>query len=189
MSAALHPLRQHCQAPKATRATGLTQLTWQMAGKRSLSNRATHCTALLAQRPWRTALPPSRGGHACAGPGLPWQFPAEVSQRREARLKTAITVSGLGVAVLAAGIWLWAAHGVSQQDELRDALRQDHLNAWMLAVRSLEPPPYPKALADLQKAIAQASQQNGVLVKFEHQQGRSGWTLNVNDQLVTGASN
>lgn len=127
--------------------------------------------------------------HTCSGTGLPWQLPTEATKRRDARLKMALTASGLVVALLACGTWLWAARDVSHQTELRDALRQDHLKAWTTAVGSLETPAYPKALADLQKAIAQAMKEKGVLVKFEHQDGRSTWTLNANNRVVTGASN
>jgi hypothetical protein len=127
--------------------------------------------------------------HVCLGEGLPWQLPAQATQRRDALLKRALTASGLVVALLASGTWLWAARDVSHQTELRDALRQDHLKAWTTAVGMLEPPAYPKALADLQKAITQAIKEKGVLVKFEHQDGRSNWTLNVNNRVVTGASN
>ena len=127
--------------------------------------------------------------HTCSGEGMPWQLPAEASKQRDARLKIALTASGLVLALLASGIWLWAARDVSHRTELRDALRQDHLKAWTTAVSMLEPPAYPKALADLQKAIAQAIKEKGVLVKFEHQNGRSNWTLNVNNRVVTGASN
>jgi hypothetical protein len=126
--------------------------------------------------------------HLCTGQGLLWQIPVEVSQRRDARLKIALTASGLLVALLAAGTWLWAAYEVAQQTGLRDALHQEHLKAWSTAVRSLTPAAYPKALADLQKAIAQAIKEKGVLVKFEHQDGRSTWTLNVNNRVVTGAA-
>jgi hypothetical protein len=131
----------------------------------------------------------AQASHTCTAPGMPWQFPSEVSQRREARLRTALTASALVVALLAAGTWLWAAHEVSQQIELRDVLRQEHLKAWTIAVRSLAPLSYPKALADLQKAIAQAIREKGVLVNFEYRDGRSTWTLNVNNRVVTGAAN
>lgn len=127
--------------------------------------------------------------HACTGEGMVWQLPAEPGKQRDARLKIALTLSGLLVALLASGLWLWAARDVTQQTTLRDALYQEHLKAWTTAVGMLEPATYPKALADLQKAVAQAIKEKGVLVKFEHQDGRSTWTLNVNNRVVTGAAN
>ena len=46
-----------------------------------------------------------------------------------------------------------------------------------------------KYKADLQKAIAQAKQEKAVLLKFEHQNGRSSWSMSVNGRVLTGASN
>ena len=135
------------------------------------------------------ALEGANTSHTCAGQGMPWQLPAGATQRREARLTTALTASGLLLAVLAAGAWLGAARDASHPIEWRDALRQDQLKVWAAAVGTLESQVYPKALADLQKAIHQASREKGVLVKFEHQDGRSVWTLNIDNRLVTGVSN
>lgn len=135
------------------------------------------------------ALEAAQASHTCSGPGLPWLLPAAVSQRRDARLKMAVTASGLLVAMLAAGAWLWAATDASEQTELTQAMRQDQLTAWTEAARTLEPAAYPSALADLQKAVAHAVKEKGALVKFEHQNGQSTWTLNVNNRVVTGAAN
>ena len=128
-------------------------------------------------------------GHTCTDEGLLWQLPAEPAKLRAWRLNLALTVSGLLLALGSSGVWLWAAHGVSQQTALRDALRQEHVKAWSTAVAGLEPAAYPKALADLQKAIAQAKQEKAVLLKFEHQNGRSSWSMSVNGRVLTGASN
>jgi hypothetical protein len=127
--------------------------------------------------------------HSCSGPGLPWQFPAAAAERRENRLKIALTASALLLALLAGGAWLWAANDASSQLEQARALRQEQLGAWTEAARQLDPPAYPKALADLQKAVAQAVKEKGALVKFEHQNGHSSWTLNVDNRPVTGVAN
>jgi hypothetical protein len=127
--------------------------------------------------------------HSCSGPASPWQFPLAASLRRAAHLQTAITASGLVVAVLAALAWGWAAYGVSQQDTLRAALQVEHQQAWDSALTLLKPPANPKALTDLQKAVAQAVQEKGALVQFEYHDGHSSWTLNANGRVVTGASN
>jgi hypothetical protein len=127
--------------------------------------------------------------HSCSGPGSPWQFPQAASLRREARMQTAITASGLMVAVLAALTWGWAAYGVSQQEALRTTLQAEHQQAWDSALALLTPPANPKALSDLQKAVAQAVQEKGVLLQFEYQGGHSTWTLNANNRVITGASN
>jgi hypothetical protein len=126
--------------------------------------------------------------HTCAGKGLPWLVPAAARVKREARLTLAITVSGLLVAVIAAISWGWAARDVSHQTQLREDLQKEHLKAWTSAVASLEPPVYPKALADLQKAVAQAVQEKGALVEFDYHDGRATWTLNANGRVVSGAS-
>lgn len=149
-----------------------------------------HCfvgTPAMASR--FIALEGAQATHPATGSPLPWRFAPEVGGRREARLNAAMTLSGLLVAGLAAGAWLWAAHTRSQQDELRAKLRNDHLAAWNTALRSLEPPPYPKALANLQKAVEQAIRDKGTLVQFEHKDGRAVWTLNVNYRTVTGGAN
>jgi hypothetical protein len=127
--------------------------------------------------------------HHCTGPGSPWQFPQAASQRRQARLQVAITASGVAVAVLAALTWGWAAYGVSQQEVLRATLLAEHQQAWDSALTLLTPQSNPKALADLQKAVAQAVQEKGALLQFEYQGGRSSWTLNANNRVITGASN
>jgi hypothetical protein len=127
--------------------------------------------------------------HECTGAGLPWQFPAQVSERREARLLSAITVSALMVALTATASWLWAARSTSQLEALRAGLLQDQKAAWEAAVRTLEPAPYPKALANLNKAVEQAIREKGVLVQFEHKDERSSWTLSVNARIVSGGSN
>lgn len=134
------------------------------------------------------ALEGAKAIHPCSGEGMPWRFAAEVIGRREARLHAVISIAGLVVAVLAAGAWLWAAHRMSHQEELRDELRKARTSAWNDAVRSLEPQAYPKALANLQQAVEQAIKEKGGLVQFEHKDGRATWTLDVNRRIVTGAS-
>jgi hypothetical protein len=136
-----------------------------------------------------TALEGASASHPCVGPGLPWQFPVSGSERREARLNVALTASGLLVALLAAAAWLWAAMDTNSQTELAKAMQQEQMTAWSGAAHTLEPQPYPKALADLQKAVAQAVREKGALVKFEYQNGQSTWTLNVQNRVVTGAAN
>jgi hypothetical protein len=127
--------------------------------------------------------------HTCAGSGSPWQFPLAAGIRREARLTTGITVAGIVVAVLAALTWGWAAYGVSRQEALRATLQAEHQQAWNNALPLLAPPANPKALTDLQKAVAQAVQEKGVLLQFEHHDGNSTWTLNANGRVIAGASN
>lgn len=135
------------------------------------------------------ALEGTKASHPCSGAGMAWQFPAAERGRREARLSAALTASGIIVALTAAGTWLWAARSVSHLDELRAGLRQEHLAALAAAVHSLEPQAYPKALANLNKAVEQAIKENGSLVHFEHKEGRATWTLNVDSGVVTGGSN
>jgi hypothetical protein len=126
--------------------------------------------------------------HVFVGKGLPWLVPVAARVKREARLTLAITASGLLVALFAAITWGWAARDVSRQTELREALQKERQKAWTAAVASLEPPAYPKALADLQKAVTHAVQEKGALVEFDHHDGRSTWILNANGRVVTGAS-
>jgi hypothetical protein len=135
------------------------------------------------------ALEGATATHACAGKGMVWQLPEAASLRRKARLQTSVTASGLLVAVLSAAVWLWAALDVSHQDALGQALQKEHLKAWASAVAALQPSVYPKALADLQKAVTQAGQENGALVEFDYRAGRATWTLNANGKVVSGASN
>jgi hypothetical protein len=144
-------------------------------------------TASMAKR--FVALEGAKVSHPCAGQGQPWQFPVEMRRRQQARLNTVITASGLIVAVMAAGSWLWAAHSLSNQNEVREALQQQQKAAWASAVRALEAEPYPKALANLQKAVEQAVKEKGALVQFEHKDGRASWTLNVAGRPVSGAAN
>jgi hypothetical protein len=127
--------------------------------------------------------------HACAGKGVPWQLPAAASLRRKALLETVFTASGMVVAGLAALVWLWAAHDVSQQAALTQTLQDEHLKAWASAVDALQPAVYPKALADLQKAVTQAAQEKGALAEFDFRAGRATWSLNANGKAITGASN
>ncbi len=127
--------------------------------------------------------------HTCAGPGSPWQFPLAAAIRRETRLNIAITAAGVLVAVLASLTWGWAAYGVSQQDTLLAKLQAEHQQAWTSALTLLSAPTNPKALTDLQKAVAQAVQEKGVLLQFESHEGHSTWTLNANGQVIAGASN
>lgn len=135
------------------------------------------------------ALEGAKLSHACAAQGQAWQFPAEISRRRDARLSTAITASGLVVAVVAGGAWLWAAHSLGNLSTLHQELQQQHKTAWANALRTFEPQPYPKALANLQKAVEQAIKEKGALVQFEHKDSRATWTLNVNGRPVSGAAN
>jgi len=126
--------------------------------------------------------------HVCRGEGAPWQVPLAAALRRQGHLQTAMAASGLLMAVLGALAWLWAAHDGAAQAAQREALMQEQQAALAEAQRLLEPPAYPKALADLQRAVAQAAREQGALVKFEHAQGRSAWTLNVDGRVVAGAS-
>jgi hypothetical protein len=135
------------------------------------------------------ALEGATSTHACVGKGVVWQMPVAASLRRKALLQNMVVASGLVVAALSAVVWLWAARDVSYQTELRDALQKEHLKAWTGAVAALEPSSYPKALADLQKAVTQAAQERGNLVEFDYREGRATWTLNANGRAVTGASN
>ncbi|MEY4593365.1 MAG: hypothetical protein RIR18_2260 [Pseudomonadota bacterium] len=127
--------------------------------------------------------------HPCKTGGLVWQFPADVAARKETRLRQLLTISGTLVAVSAAGIWLWAADGAAQQQALRTALTQENLTNWQATMQSISPAGYPKAMANLQTAVEQAIREKGVLLQFEHENGRASWTLNVNQRLVKGESN
>lgn len=124
--------------------------------------------------------------HAAVDQGLVWQFAFDVIEQRQARLHTAITATGLAVAVLCAGAWLWAASQASHQEELRQALNKEQLSAWNNALQTLQAPPYPKALSSLQQAVEQAGKGKGALVQFEYKDGRAAWTLNINHKQVTG---
>jgi hypothetical protein len=135
------------------------------------------------------ALEGATATHACTGAGVAWWLPVAASLRRMAHLQIGITATGLLVATLSAGVWLWAARDVSHQAELRDALHKEHQKAWTRAVAALDPPAYPKALADLQKAVNQAVQEKGALVEFDYHDGHATWTLNASGQVITGASN
>jgi hypothetical protein len=126
---------------------------------------------------------------ACTGSGMPWLFPAAASIRRETRLRLAITGTGLVTAVLAAIAWVWAAQSTSRQKELQEALLEAQHTSWAAGAALLTPPANPKALTDLQKAVAQAVQEKGTLVQFDYRDGRSTWTLQANGRPISGASN
>lgn len=126
--------------------------------------------------------------HACVDQGMPWQLAFEIIEQRQARLHNAITASGLVVALLAAGVWLWAASQISQLDELRATVQKEQLTAWKSTLGKLEAEPYPKALANLQRAIEQAGKAKGALVQFEHKEGRASWLLNINNKPEKGGS-
>lgn len=143
-------------------------------------------TPTLAERFAR--LDGAAATHICTGPGAPWQVPLSLALQRQARVQTAVSASGLVLAVLGALLWLWAAHDGAAQAAQRDLLLQEQQAALAEAQRLLEPQLYPKALADLQRAGAQAAREQGVLVKFEHANGRSNWTLDVDGRAVTGAT-
>jgi hypothetical protein len=124
--------------------------------------------------------------HPCVGPGKPWQLATEVTGRREARLLTGLTVSGVTVALIASAVWLWAAHNSTGHVARLDALRSQRAGEWATLARSLAPPAYPPPLAHLQKAVEQAIKEGGYLLQFEHQSGRSTWSINSNGRLING---
>ena len=127
--------------------------------------------------------------HACTGGGNRWQTSAGLAARRDAMLNTAVTASGLAVAVIASMAWLWAARGANHVEGLRADIQAGHVAAWTTALRSVESPAYPPALANLNKAVEQAIKERGSLIQFEHKDGRATWTLNVNSRTVTGGTN
>jgi hypothetical protein len=127
--------------------------------------------------------------HACNGAGKPWLTSAGLAARREALLNTAVTASGLVVAIIAAMAWLFAARGANQVEGLRADLHAGHIAAWTTALRSVESPAYPPALANLNRAVEQSIKERGSLVQFEHKDGRATWTLNVNSRIVAGGAN
>lgn len=127
--------------------------------------------------------------HPCAGPGIPWQFPTAIATHRNFRLNLALTVSGLVVAFAASAVWLWAAQSASDLDAQRTSWQQENQRAWQAALQGLEPPAYPKALAHLQQSIEQAIKEKGALQQFEHQGGRSQWTLKIGQRTVSGSAN
>lgn len=124
--------------------------------------------------------------HPCKTGGMVWQFPADIAARKETRLHQFLTISGTLVAASAATVWLWAADGAMQQQALRAALAQENLLNWQTTMQSISPAGYPKAMVNLQKAVDQAIREKGVLLQFEHENGRASWTLNVNQRLVKG---
>jgi hypothetical protein len=122
---------------------------------------------------------------SCPGNGLPWRFAHDAVVRREGRLQNIITLSALFVTVVASAIWLWEAYQRAPQEALRAKLRQEHNAALAIAVRALTPAAYPPALEHLNKAVSQTIKSGGALVQFEHKNGRSTWSLNVDDSIVT----
>lgn len=124
----------------------------------------------------------------CTGKGLPWRFASDAAMRREGRLQNAITVSALLVAIAACGMWLWAAYQRPPQEALSAKLHQEHNAALAIAVSAMAPPAYPPALAHLNLAVSHAIKSNGALVQFEHKNGRSNWSLNVNNRIVAETS-
>lgn len=124
----------------------------------------------------------------CTGEGLPWRFAHDAAVRREGQLQNIITLSALLVTVAACGIWLWAATQRSPQEALSARLQQEHNAALATAVRAMTPPAYPPALEHLNTAVSNTIKSNGELVQFEHKNGRSNWSLNVNNSIVTESS-
>lgn len=124
----------------------------------------------------------------CAGAGLPWRFAHDGVVRREGQLQNIITLGGLLVTVVACGIWLWAAYHRAPQEAISAKLQQEHNAALAVAVRAMTPPAYPPALEHLNKAVSQTIKSGGSLVQFEHKSGRSSWSINVNDRIVTANS-
>lgn len=121
----------------------------------------------------------------CPGNGLPWRFAHDAVVRRDGRLQNIITLSAVLVTVVACSIWLWAAYQRAPEETLRAQLRQEHKAELALAVRALTPPAYPPALEHLNKAVSQTIKSGGALVQFEHKNGRSNWSLNVDNRIVT----
>ena len=126
--------------------------------------------------------------HVCQLPGEPWELPLAAARRQQSRWQAAVIGSGLLVALLGAAAWLWAAQDGAAQAAQREALLREHRAALAEAQRLLAPPPYPQALADLQRAVAQAAKAQGALLKFEHAQGQSSWTLMVDGKVVSGVA-
>jgi hypothetical protein len=122
---------------------------------------------------------------SCPGDGLPWRFAHDAVVRRDGRLQNFITLSALLVTVVACGTWLWAAYQRPSQETLRDQLQREHKAALATAARAMTPPAYPPALEHLNKAVSQTITSGGALVQFEHKNGRSDWSLNVDNQIVT----
>lgn len=131
----------------------------------------------------------AKATHPCTSAGEPWLLPAAIAARQNLRLNLALTVSGITVAIVATAVWLWAAQSASSLDATRATLQQENQKAWRAALRSVVPPAYPSALANLQKAIEQAIREKGVLQQFEHKDGRAIWTLKVEQRTVTGTAN
>lgn len=124
----------------------------------------------------------------CIGKGLPWRFSSEALVHREGRIQNLITMGGLFVSLVACGLWVWSAYQRSPQEALNAKLQQEHSAALATAVRALTPPAYPPALEHLNKAVSNAIKSSGALVQFEHKNGRSSWSLNVNNRIVTETS-
>ena len=124
----------------------------------------------------------------CSGEGLPWRFAHDAVVRREGQLQNIISLSALLVTVTACGIWLWAASQRAPQEALSTRLQQEHNAALATAVRAMTPPAYPPALEHLNTAVSHTIKSSGALVQFEHKNGRSDWSLNVNNRIVTESS-
>lgn len=121
----------------------------------------------------------------CPGDGLPWRFAHDAVVRRDGRLQNTVTLSALAVTVVACGTWLWAAYQRTPQETLRAQLQKEHNAALAIAVRAMTPAAYPPALEHLNKAVSQTIKSGGALVQFEHKNGRSNWSLDINNSIVT----
>ena len=127
--------------------------------------------------------------HLCAGAGMPWTLPAEPTGGRLGRVLAWLTWAGLLVAMVSIGVWLWAAAQGSAYQQESDDMHLVQRVATKSVLQSLAPPSYPKALTNLQRAVEQGARQGGNLIQFEHKDGHSSWSLNVNNQVVTGSAN
>jgi cytoskeletal protein RodZ len=116
---------------------------------------------------------------------MAWRFAHDAVVRREGQLQNIITLSALLVAVVACGIWLWAAYQRTPQETLQTQLQKEHNAALAIIVRATTPLPYPPALDHLNKAVSQTIKRGGSLVQFEHKNGRSNWSLNIDNSIVT----
>jgi hypothetical protein len=122
--------------------------------------------------------------HVCTATGMPWTFPSRPKGGRAASIASGLTVAGLMVALVASGVWMWAASQVTAYEQASEDNHVVQQVAVKTAVQSLAANPYPVALTHLQQAVEQSAREGGTLVQFEHKDGHSTWSLNINNQIV-----
>lgn len=126
--------------------------------------------------------------HTCNGPGMPWTFPAAPAHGRAGRIHAGLTLAGLLLGSVAACVWLWAGAQVSAFHQDAEDWHMAQRAAIQSGLQSLSVSAYPAPVIHLQKAVDEAAREGGYLLQFQHKEGQSSWSINVNGRVVEGGA-